>query len=520
MAQVGQPVLINGRRFREYQIEQGDTLSTVCLKFGVKNWKPVYDSPENAAFRQRFPDPDVIQPVTTPHFFIPLIGTDVGGKKLTVTLMNSFAGVVLKNADGGRLAGFKMRLVLPPPIKHEGLEVETLTSGEFIIPRAAPDASLTSAEFELVTFDKARSHIPPVAFDPASPLPDLTPHFKLKLNEIVTIVPRRVFYLFCPMCGVKFKTVKRDPSSEENKCPNDNFVFTALETEIETNETSFSNPATNQDPQVTPKDLKCRNATSIATAHGPVNLYFDESRFVLPDQGNYTLAGLRGGGAPPLTQTIIGRLTWGARDPVFTLVNGKQRIYGFHKTDQGASMKAGAKAEMFTTPVPSNETHRLGDNLFRWITVHHSADPPLNSFETVRKIQIFHQDKGIGGDPAADVAYHFVIDADGTIFEGRPLGIKGSHVPAFNGGNIGIVLAGDFERSVIGNTPTPAQLASLDKLVDILTLRFNIKSVWHHHARELQVGLFGFFGATDCPGERLIPHVDNVLRVRFPGPPP
>ena len=204
MGQIGQPVMKNGRFFREYEIETGDMLSMICVRFGVRNWKRAYDSPENTEFRARFPEPDQIQPVTTPHFFLPLIGQEVGGKRLRVTWTKSFVGFAIKNTAGARMPGFAVRLVMPSE-KHAGVEVETFTSGEYITPAQSGGAFIASAKFEFVTPDNARTPVSPVAvetiIEPTSKLPDPTPHFPLKLNEIVTVVVRRVFYIICPMCG-------------------------------------------------------------------------------------------------------------------------------------------------------------------------------------------------------------------------------------------------------------------------------------------------------------------------------
>jgi hypothetical protein len=101
------------------------------------------------------------------------------------------------------------------------------------------------------------------------------------------------------------------------------------------------------------------------------------------------------------------------------------------------------------------------------------------------------------------------------------LGIKGSHVDLFNGGNVGIVLAGDFE-SHLGNLfpdiPTPDALQALDNLIDVLNLRFDIHSVWTHRERAVQAGHQPDY--TECPGDNLEPHVLSVLRPMHSGPPP
>lgn len=45
-----------------YTIKKGDTLSGIAKKFGIANWRDIYDHSENEAFRDSYPDPDLIQP--------------------------------------------------------------------------------------------------------------------------------------------------------------------------------------------------------------------------------------------------------------------------------------------------------------------------------------------------------------------------------------------------------------------------------------------------------------------------
>ena len=93
------------------------------------------------------------------------------------------------------------------------------------------------------------------------------------------------------------------------------------------------------------------------------------------------------------------------------------------------------------------------DQVLRLLVVHHSALPASDG---PREIQRLHQQqRGF-----ADVGYHFMIDARGVIFEGRPVNVRGAHVGGHNTGAVGVCLLGNFERI----EPTPAQLASLSSL--------------------------------------------------------
>ena len=77
------------------------------------------------------------------------------------------------------------------------------------------------------------------------------------------------------------------------------------------------------------------------------------------------------------------------------------------------------------------------------IIIHATATPP-NWWESkptkakVHEVRRWHvQDRGW-----ADIGYHFLIDRDGTVADGRPLNRVGAHVKGHNTGTIGISLFG------------------------------------------------------------------------------
>ena len=110
------------------------------------------------------------------------------------------------------------------------------------------------------------------------------------------------------------------------------------------------------------------------------------------------------------------------------------------------------------------------DKVKRRFVIHHTAYPVT---EKVRKL------RGKAGWEAAmrhareaqrlhrhirgwnDVGYHYLIDWEGRVLEGRPLDRLGAHVERHNTGSVGIVLMGDFSRQ----KPTAKQLASLKRLL-------------------------------------------------------
>jgi N-acetyl-anhydromuramyl-L-alanine amidase AmpD len=123
----------------------------------------------------------------------------------------------------------------------------------------------------------------------------------------------------------------------------------------------------------------------------------------------------------------------------------------------------------------------------------------------------------------ADLPYHFVITANGTVHEGRKIEVVGAHAGEIKGnkditkdpdyGSIGIVLTGDFESRMKNvwtpDKPTSAQLASLQHLLNHLTQKYKInpKNIIKH-SEVMRGG-----DPTACPGAELGPYVDEEKKV-------
>lgn len=139
----------------------------------------------------------------------------------------------------------------------------------------------------------------------------------------------------------------------------------------------------------------------------------------------------------------------------------------------------------------------------RRITVHHTAMPsgatwPKAVGSEIREIQSAHQGKGW-----ADIGYHFLIDAGGGIWEGRPLRWQGAHEGAgLNQGAIGVCLLGNFDEQ-----PLPgAQRDALARLLDGLSRHFRLDGgdiKTHGEVRR---------DPTNCPGRALQDFVDAYRR--------
>ena len=172
-------------------------------------------------------------------------------------------------------------------------------------------------------------------------------------------------------------------------------------------------------------------------------------------------------------------------DYILNLGGGSADIIGRGSWHAGPVITAGRS----WTPYPA------GSSVCSWfnrITVHHT-----HLLYTNLLLQRSHQTID---DPKADIAYHFLIDNDGKIYEARPLGYIGSHTELDNTGNVGIVLNGDFQD----HAPARIQLASLRSLLMALHCPCApLEGIWTHQQRQ---GL-KFPGdpahATACPGQPL-----------------
>jgi hypothetical protein len=137
-----------------------------------------------------------------------------------------------------------------------------------------------------------------------------------------------------------------------------------------------------------------------------------------------------------------------------------------------------------------------------YFTLHHTQGHYPTTFEAslaeVRFIQDYHQN----AKKWNDIGYHFLIDPQGIIFEGRPIGVIGAHVLNRNSGNVGI--------SILGNYHPPSKdvfsAITQDSFVTVATYvkdtySIQISSFFAH--REI--------GKTDCPGDSLYAK-KNLLR--------
>lgn len=155
---------------------------------------------------------------------------------------------------------------------------------------------------------------------------------------------------------------------------------------------------------------------------------------------------------------------------------------------------------------PIRAPHRFEPMRGLRLTVHHTEGAqPMNREDAIHElqaIQSFHQN-GRGWN---DIAYHYLIDGTGQVWQGRPEGVVGSHVLARNDGSIGIVLMGSFHPPK-NQQPTEAQLRSLVALLRYLSAEHQIPVTRIFGHREQEPG-----HGTDCPGNILFAKLPEIRK--------
>lgn len=110
------------------------------------------------------------------------------------------------------------------------------------------------------------------------------------------------------------------------------------------------------------------------------------------------------------------------------------------------------------------------------IIIHCSATPEGKSV-TVEEIRRWHVQCGF-----SDIGYHYVIMADGSVCEGRPLEQAGAHCRGQNAHSIGICYVGGCDRNKRPkDTRTAAQKNAMTELVRRLKRRFPNVAVYGHN---------------------------------------
>lgn len=128
------------------------------------------------------------------------------------------------------------------------------------------------------------------------------------------------------------------------------------------------------------------------------------------------------------------------------------------------------------------------------ITVHHEGNRAFTATSVAdcraRLVNVMNGEMN-ARVPHKDIAYHYVIDPAGRVWEARDLRYEGRHTRNNHDGNLGVMCLGNFEEQSI----SPAQLAALEKFLKSLQAKHKVskKRVYTH--QELSPTL--------CPGKDL-----------------
>lgn len=144
------------------------------------------------------------------------------------------------------------------------------------------------------------------------------------------------------------------------------------------------------------------------------------------------------------------------------------------------------------------------------ITLHHTDTPQTwtlaESEEEVRFIQEFHQ-RGRGWN---DIGYHFLVDASGHVFEGRPEGVIGAHTQYNNTGNVGVALLGTHHPPK-NDAVTPLEENAVAAVGRYLVAKYGIDPNSLKGHRD--------YKETDCPGDVAYAKLGELRRLFAQQPP-
>gem|GEM_PF-2030255 len=170
--------------------------------------------------------------------------------------------------------------------------------------------------------------------------------------------------------------------------------------------------------------------------------------------------------------------------------NGEKADYNNHTNGSSVSEKEKKCMEMRRIAPEDFEVRRintkdkLGNELIwarryskkvKVIVVHHTGEretPKSNSLSGTAKVRAIYkghtETNGWG-----DIGYHYLVDKDGKIYEGRAGGdnVVGAHVYCANVGTISVAMIGNFQRRY----PSENQLSSLRWLLIELTNKYKIR---------------------------------------------
>ncbi len=234
--------------------------------------------------------------------------------------------------------------------------------------------------------------------------------------------------------------------------------------------------------------------------------------------------------APTAAPRILSRREWGA-DESFLLASGSETADPADEPADNEQSSPSAResdcernqklypAEFHTVNRTTKDAQgrpllwtREYSTAVKLLTVHHTALSTANdgrtAVERMRALYQYHSvNRGWG-----DIGYHYVIDEDGQIYEGKSGGefVVGGHAYCNNVGTLGIALMGNFDAE----KPALRQIRSLQWLLQSLADKYKIdldSQVSFHGETLPPVVGHRQLVSTDCPGEYVWRTLDQIL---------
>jgi hypothetical protein len=144
------------------------------------------------------------------------------------------------------------------------------------------------------------------------------------------------------------------------------------------------------------------------------------------------------------------------------------------------------------------DTSRMRPQKITHVTLHHQGEPFPPGTDPVRYLRNL-QTWSRATKGWADLPYHYIIDLDGKIYEGRKLDYAGDTNTEYDPiGHALIEVVGNFEEA----EPNPAQLSATVQLMSMLVARY-------HLPLDAIRGHRDYSGQTVCPGKNLYRYLEN-----------
>jgi len=187
------------------------------------------------------------------------------------------------------------------------------------------------------------------------------------------------------------------------------------------------------------------------------------------------------------TPQIVSRDDWGAQRP------GSIEPVKNALMDEGLYSKDNPEGYMsYSIGLPDYDLSEI----LNTVVIHHEGDDATYNVQDLQRIEM---ENGY-----YDLPYHYAIASDGTIYEGRDIGVRGAHVASGNTGKIGIIWLGDFNPGY--DPDRPGLVDARDDFPTIAQYSTTVNLiVWLNDEKGANYGIDDFgghsdFNQTSCPG--------------------